>query len=67
MEYNIDQAQNIKLLLSTFEQMSGLKINFHKNEIFYFGQAKDAKHHYEQLFGCQIEPYPFRYLGIPMH
>jgi hypothetical protein len=40
MEHNIDQARNIKLLLSAFEQMSGLKINFHKSEIFCFGQAK---------------------------
>jgi hypothetical protein len=40
MEHNIDQARNIKLLLSAFEQMSGLKINFHKSEIFCFGRAK---------------------------
>jgi hypothetical protein len=26
--------------LSAFEQMSGLKINFHKSEVFCFGQAK---------------------------
>jgi hypothetical protein len=30
MKHNIDQARNIKLLLSAFEQMSGLKINFYK-------------------------------------
>jgi hypothetical protein len=41
MEHNIDEARNIKLLLSAFEKMSGLKINFHKSEIFCFGQAKD--------------------------
>jgi hypothetical protein len=31
----------MKLLLSVFEQFFDLKINFHKNEIFYFGEAKD--------------------------
>jgi hypothetical protein len=47
--------------------MSGLKINFHKNEIFCFGQAKDEEDQYERLFGCQVGLCPFRYLGIPMH
>jgi hypothetical protein len=41
MEHNIDHAWNINLLLSTFEQMSGLKINFHKSKLFCFGQAKE--------------------------
>jgi hypothetical protein len=67
MDHNIDQARNIKLLLSAFEQMSGLKINFHKSEIFCFGQVKEEERQYEQLFGCQVGLYPFRYLGIPMH
>jgi hypothetical protein len=67
MERNINQAQNIKLLLSTFLQMSGLKSNFHKSEIFCFGRAKDEERQYEQLFGNQIGSYPFCYLGIPMH
>jgi hypothetical protein len=43
VEHNIDQARNIKLLLSAFEKMSGLKLNFHKSEIFCFGQAKDEE------------------------
>jgi hypothetical protein len=67
MEHNIDQARNIKLLLSAFEQMSGLKINLNKNKIFCFGQAKDEERQYEELFRCQVGSYPFRYLGIPMH
>jgi hypothetical protein len=67
MEHNKDQARNIKLLLSAFEQMSGLKINFHKSELFYFGQSKVDESQYAKLFSCQIGSYPFRYLGIPMH
>jgi hypothetical protein len=33
MDHNF-QARNMKLMLSAFEQLSGLKINFHKSEIF---------------------------------
>jgi hypothetical protein len=67
MDHNLEQAKNMKLLLSGFEQLSGLKINLHKSEIFCFGEAKDYESPYEQLFGCKKGSYPFRYLGIPMH
>jgi hypothetical protein len=32
MEHDLEKAQNLKLILSAFEQLSGLKINFHKSE-----------------------------------
>jgi hypothetical protein len=41
MDHNLEQAQNIKLLLAAFEQMSGIKINYHKSELFCSGEAKD--------------------------
>jgi hypothetical protein len=54
-------------LLCAFEQLLGLKINFHKSEIFCFGEAKEMQDEYSNIFGCQCGTYPFRYLGIPMH
>jgi hypothetical protein len=39
MEHDVEKAQNLKLILATFEQLSGLKINFHKSELFCFGDA----------------------------
>ena len=56
----------LKLQLA-FEQLLDLKINFHKSEIFCFGQAKELEQQYLQLFGFQSRKYPFRYLDIPMH
>ena len=41
MSHDVQKAVNMKLILSTFEQLSGLKINFHKSEIFCFGRARD--------------------------
>ena len=46
---------------------SGLKVNFHKSEIFYFEPAKECGLQYSQLFGCKLGTYPFRYLSLPMH
>ena len=67
MHHNVDLAKNMKLLLCVFEQLSGLKINFFKSEVFCYGQAKQFEQVYAQLFGCGLGQYPFRYLGIPMH
>jgi hypothetical protein len=67
MEHDLYQAANMKLLLCSFEQLSGLKINFHKNELFCYGEVKQMEGHYTNLFGCGLGQYPFRYLGIPMH
>jgi len=57
----------MKTILCAFEQLSGLKINFHKSEIFCFGEAKSCESQYIELFGCNPGSFPLRYLGIPIH
>jgi hypothetical protein len=47
--------------------LSGLKINFHKSEIFCFDKAKEEGEQYKQLFDCESGSLQFRYLGIPIH
>jgi hypothetical protein len=47
--------------------VSGLKINFHKSEIFCFGKAKDEEDNYRNIFGCKVGSLPFKYLGISIH
>jgi hypothetical protein len=67
MDHDLEQAKNMKLLLCVFEQLSGLKVNFHNSEIFCYGEAKHHDQEYNKLFGCDIGSYPFQYLGIPTH
>ena len=57
----------MKTILCAFEQLSGLKINFHKSEIFCFGEAKNCESQYMELFGYNLGSFPIRYLGIPIH
>jgi hypothetical protein len=33
MNHDMEEAKNLKVLLSVFEQLSASKINFHKSEI----------------------------------
>ena len=64
MDHNLEKAVNLKLILCIFEQLSGLKINFHKSEIFCFGKAKEEEEQYRQIFGCESGSLPFKYLGV---
>jgi hypothetical protein len=41
-----------------FEQLSGLKINFPKHELFCFGKAQDSVADYAELFGCGQGQFP---------
>jgi hypothetical protein len=66
MKNDIEEAKNMKLVLNAFEQLSGLKINFHKTELFCYGEAQESEREYSQIFGCDMGIFPFRYLGIPM-
>ena len=60
MEHNLEQAKNLKLLLCAFEQLSGLKINFHKSKLFCFGETQAVQMEYEQIFGCSQGIFPFQ-------
>jgi hypothetical protein len=33
----------MKLVLCIFEQLSGLKLNFHKSDVYCFGKAKEVE------------------------
>jgi hypothetical protein len=67
IDHDIEKALNMKLVLCIFEQLLGLKINFHESELFCLGRAKQVEDDYITLFGCDIGSLPFRYLGIPIH
>jgi hypothetical protein len=67
MEHDLEKAVNMKLILCIFEQLSGLKINFHKSEIFCFGKTNEHVDAYKRIFGCEVGSLPFKYLGIPIH
>ena len=67
LEHDLQKAKNIKLILATFEKLSSLKINFHKSELFCFGQAKKCHEQYSNIFGCKLGDFHVIYLGITMY
>lgn len=53
-------------MLCIFEQLSGLKINFNKSEVYCLGEAAQNQAVYSQIFTCNIGSFPMRYLGFPI-
>lgn len=52
MEDDLKKAKNLKLLFLAFEQLSGVKINFQKSELFCFGESQELATQYAELFGA---------------
>ena len=55
MEHDLEQAWTMKLLLYAFEQASGLKIKFHKSELYCFGEAREVETQYTELLEVNLE------------
>jgi hypothetical protein len=46
--------------------MSGLKINFHKSEVYCLGRAKNSCKKFDEVLTCKSGDLPMKYLGIPI-
>ena len=57
---------NLMLILYYFEWLSGLKINFHKSEVFAFGVQQVEKEEMANKLNCVLGKLPMKYLGIPV-
>jgi hypothetical protein len=66
LENDLEKAGNVKLLLSLYEHMSGLKINFDKSEILLVGGDDNLAISYAKMFNYQIGTFPLKYLEVPI-
>jgi hypothetical protein len=46
--------------------MTGLKINFHKSEVYVFGYTQSEKERLANILNCVLGVIPLKYLGIPI-
>jgi hypothetical protein len=52
LDDDLEKAKGLILvLISDFEKLSGLKINFQKSKLFCFGDTKERDTKYVRLFG----------------
>ncbi|XP_026450690.1 uncharacterized protein LOC113350786 [Papaver somniferum] len=62
---NIEQVKNLRLILLSFELLTGLKINFSKSQIFGVGFDGDLSQ-FCDILGCYSCMLPTIYLGLPL-
>jgi hypothetical protein len=55
------------VLLTLFEQMSGMRINYHKSDLLTINVDDVDANLFAQIFGCKLGEFPFTYLGVPLY
>lgn len=60
----IMRGKEFEIYSFPFEQMSSLKINFHKSELCCFGEAIEKQEVYNKILSFKIGGLPMKYLGI---
>jgi hypothetical protein len=64
LNYDDQSIYNTKFLLYCFEDMSGLKINYEKSEVFALGCSDEEQKNVAEMFNCNIGVLPLKYQGI---
>jgi hypothetical protein len=67
LEKDISVAFNLKWILTCFEQISGMRINFHKSELIPINIEVEELQPFIDIFKCEVGIFPVKYLGIPLH
>lgn len=64
LENNEQKAVNMKMILTCFENVSGMKINYTKSELIPIEVPPDNTGKITDILGCTVGVFPIKYLGI---
>jgi hypothetical protein len=67
LKNDLSSAINLKWLLSYFEQMSSIRINFHKCDLIAINVEDEIAQNMSQTLSCGLGKFPMKYLGVPLH
>jgi hypothetical protein len=67
MKHDFQKTRKHKINIINFRATFGIKISFHKNKLFCFGEAHDKDMLCAKPFGCGRGQFPISYLGIPIY
>lgn len=66
-DHDEQHLKNLKGSLALFEQISGMRINFHKSEFIPINLDQNETHRAAHIIGCPVGAFPIKYLGVPLH
>jgi hypothetical protein len=67
LENNLAVTRNLKWMLSCFEQLSGMRINFHKCDLIALSVDDQEAQVFSQTLSCILGKLPMKYLRVPLH
>jgi hypothetical protein len=59
--------RNLKCILMLYEQISGMRVNFHKSELLPINLSSEDSHRFAHIFSCPVGSFPLKYLGVALH
>jgi hypothetical protein len=61
-------AMSLKHILTCFELMSGMRINYSKSELVLINMDNQEDiDSFVEIFGCLVGAFPIKYLGVLLH
>lgn len=66
MPFDDAEILTSKFLLYCFEDMSALKTNYYKNEVFTVGLGEEDQNKVAMMLNCPIGVFPMKYPGLPI-
>jgi hypothetical protein len=64
---DLHMANNLKWILLSYEQITGMRINFDKSDLLTIGLEDSWINAYAKIFCCKKGDFPIKYLGVPLH
>lgn len=61
------KAIHFKWLLTCYEQLPGMKINYDKSDLLTLGLSEEETNCFARIFCCNIGSFPIKYLEVPLH
>jgi hypothetical protein len=67
VSHNFRSACHLKWLMTIFENLSGMKINYNKSDMVSINLEEDEVQEYARTFCCKLGSFPFKHLGVSLH
>jgi uncharacterized membrane protein YciS (DUF1049 family) len=64
LKKDLGNVINLKWILSCFEQMSGMRINFHKCDLIAINVEEEEAQTVAQSLCCRLGQFPLKYLAL---
>ena len=66
LQFLAEILTNVRMILSCYEAMSGMKINYEKSEVFTVGLTDCEQQQAASVLGCKTGFFPMKYLCMPV-